>query len=174
MGVPQSGIVRRLVLGGPLAPNSPRPLGGHGMGPRRGLGHWELAEGGSWESLEDPGRGPAGAKLCIGPLGQRGKALLRTCHVKEQIPGPLTSVEGGTGSCFLCIRKLNMKNNPPGGNGVSPSPPRTPVSDPAHGPRAQSKAVLGALCPSSSPGLRRFQSKFREGSQSTPPGSSGG
>jgi len=90
------------------------------MGPRRGLGHWELAEGGSWESLEDPGRGTAGAKLCIGPLGQRGKALLQTCHVKEQIPGPPTSAEGGTGSCFLCIRKLNMKDNPQEAMGCLP------------------------------------------------------
>lgn len=38
-------------------------------------------------------------------------------------------------------------NDPPGGSGVSPSPPRAPVSDPATGPQPQSKAPLRAFAP---------------------------
>ena len=74
-----------------MAPNSPRPLAGGGVLT------WVL--GGSWDgrnwqrgllwSLKDPPKGPAGARLCLGPRCQRGKALLLTCYVKGQIRGPL-------------------------------------------------------------------------------------
>lgn len=53
-GCPPNQNCEGIGIGGPLAPSSPRPLGGCGMGPRRGLGYRGLAEGGSWESLEDP------------------------------------------------------------------------------------------------------------------------
>lgn len=75
-------------MGGPLAPNSARPL--------KGGSAWVLGggwDGRSWQrgllqSLEDPPKGPAGARLCLGPRGQKGKAPLLTCHVKGQIQGP--------------------------------------------------------------------------------------
>lgn len=57
------------------------------MDPKRELGSWELAEVGSWENLKDPQKGPAGANLCVGPRGERGKALPLTCYVKKQVPG---------------------------------------------------------------------------------------
>lgn len=118
VGVPLIKDCEGIGIKGHLAPNSPRPLGGLGMGPRRELGPWELAEGGSWESLKDPGRGPAGAKLCLGPCGQSTKVLLRTCHVKGQIPGAPASQEGGTGSCCFRVRRLNMKDPPGGSRGL--------------------------------------------------------
>lgn len=64
------------------------------MDPKRGLGSWELAEVGSWGNLKDPPKGPAGANLCMGPRGERGKALLLTPYGKGQIPGLSTPQPG--------------------------------------------------------------------------------
>lgn len=72
---------------GPLGSQQPQVLGWAWDGPQRELGSWELAEVGSWENLKDPQKGPAGANLCVGPRGERGKALLLTCYVKKQVPG---------------------------------------------------------------------------------------
>lgn len=42
---------------------------------RERAGTLGAGRGGSWESLKDPQRGPAGAKLCMGPWSQGAKAL---------------------------------------------------------------------------------------------------
>lgn len=59
------------------------------MVPRRswGIGNWQ--RGGSWESLGDPGRGPAGAKLCWGYRVPEQGLLLRVESLAAFLEGEL-------------------------------------------------------------------------------------
>lgn len=107
--------------------------------PRERAGTLGAGRGGSWESLKDPSKGSCWCKTLHGAMELEGEALCR----KGRDSWSPTSLEGGAGSYFLGLRRLNT-NDPPGGSGTSPFPPRVPMSDPNR-PQPQSKALPGLL-----------------------------